>query len=260
MGTRRSFMVRAAVTALCPPAVGLAVPDAGAVERARGFLAGLLDPDLDLLPEFRGSRTYWLYHDNYLAAAVLQRSHPEVAARIRAAIARDGVTESGKIEIVLGESKAALPFRRYELVEVRRQGEKILKTEVVTAEVFADWQSYADLLLLASLAEKDKAAASGHFALARGMWDGRGFADAVVPGAGRYASYKLALALLAARRKGFDFPEAAAVRTALLACQHADGGIITDYTADGRRVGFANVETTSLAVLALEATGFDADR
>jgi hypothetical protein len=29
-------------------------------------------------------------------------------------------------------------------------------------------------------------------------------------------------------------------------------GFITDYTADGKTVGFANVETTSLCVLALE--------
>jgi hypothetical protein len=84
------------------------------------------------------------------------------------------------------------------------------------------------------------------------MWDGKGFADAVVPVAKRYATYKLALALIAARRRGFEFPEAEAVRSRMLACQHEDGGFITDYTADGKPIGFANVETTSLCVLALE--------
>lgn len=239
-----------------PAAGGEVVSDAGdgavVVRRARAFLAGMVDPELGLLPEFRGSPTYWLYHDNYLAAAVLRSTHPELSARIGAAIRAYGVEESGKIEIVLGEAKAPLPFRRYELREVARAGDKVIKTEVVTPEVFAGWEPYADLRLLAAMAEKDGAAAAAHFAAARAQWDGRGFADAVVPVAQRYATYKLALALMAARRRRFDFPEAEAVRRQMLARQHDDGGFITDYTADGKSVGFANVETTSLCVLALE--------
>ena len=222
------------------------------VRRAREFLAGMIDADLDLLPEFRGATTYWLYHDNYLAAAVLKSSHPAISSRISAAIRRYGVTESGKIEIVLGEAKDPLPFRRYELVEVKREGAKLIKTEVVRPEVFRGWEPYADLLLLAAMAEKDKSAAARHFEAARRMWDEHGFADAVVPVAKRYATYKLALALIAARRRQFDLPEAAAIRERLLARQHGDGGFITDYQADGKSVGFANVETTSLCLLALE--------
>lgn len=227
-------------------------PSDPVVRRARTFLAEMIDPDLDLLPEFRGAATYWLYHDNYLAAAVLKSSHPGVSARITAAMGRYGVTESGKIEIVLGEAKNPLPFRRYELVEVKREGPKIIKTEVVRPEVFRGWEPYADLLLLAAMAEKDNIAAAGHFEAARRMWDGQGFADAVVPVAKRYATYKLALALIAARRRKFDLPEAAAIRERLLARQHENGGFITDYLADGKNLGFANVETTSLCLLALE--------
>lgn len=244
-------MVSTGVVALGLCGAQAAVDD-GVVRRARAFLAGLIDPDLDLLPEFRGSPTFWLYHDNYLAAAVLKSSHPELSARLAAAIRRYGVTESGKIEIVLGEAKAPLPFRRYELIEVKREGDKVIKTEIVKPEVFRGWEPYADLLLLAAMAEKDEARAAAHFAAARAMWDGRGFADAVVPVAKRYATYKLALALIAARRRGFDLPEADAIRKQLLARQHEDGGFITDYTAEGKNVGFANVETTSLCVLALE--------
>ncbi len=240
-----------------PAAGGEFLSDAGdgavVVRRARAFLAGMVDRELGLLPEFRGSPTYWLYHDNYLAAAVLRATHPELSARIGAAIRAYGVEESGKIEIVLGEAKAPLPFRRYELIEVKREGDKVIKTEIVKPEeVFAGWEPYADLRLLAAMAEKDGAAAAAHFAAARAQWDGRGFADAVVPVAQRYATYKLALALMAARRRRFDFPEAEAVRRQMLARQHDDGGFITDYTADGKSVGFANVETTSLCVLALE--------
>ena len=245
-------MTRRHLLALLPALAVSAAPHDGVVKRARGFLAGLFDAELGLLPEFRGSSTYWLYHDNYLAAAVLKASHPELSARITEAIRRYGVTESGKIEIVLGEAKAPLPFRRYELIEVKSEGDKVIKTEIVKPEVFHGWEPYADLLLLAAMAEKDEARAAVHFAAARAMWDGHGFADAVVPVAKRYATYKLALALIAARRRRFDFPEADAVRKQLLARQHEDGGFITDYTAEGKNVGFANVETTSLCVLALE--------
>lgn len=234
------------------PAAPVAGDGALMVRRARVFLAGMVDPELGLLPEFRGSPTYWLYHDNYLAAAVLKSCHPELSTRIRAAIRSYGVEESGKIEIVLGEAKEPLPFRRYELIEVKREGDKVIKTEIVKPEVFAGWEPYADLRLLAAMAEKDEAAAAVQFAAARAQWDGLGFADAVVPVARRYATYKLALALIAARRRGFDFPEAGAVRRQMLARQHEEGGFITDYTAEGKNVGFANVETTSLCVLALE--------
>jgi hypothetical protein len=39
-----------------------------ATAKARTFLAGLFDPELGLLPEYRGATVYWLFHDNYLAA------------------------------------------------------------------------------------------------------------------------------------------------------------------------------------------------
>ncbi len=44
-----------------------------------------------------------------------------------------------------------------------------------------------------------------------------------------------------------------AVLNRLLAQQARDGGWITDYTASGKCVGLANVETTSLAILAIDS-------
>ena len=38
----------------------------------------------------------------------------------------------------------------------------------------------------------------------------------------------------------------------LLATQREGGGFVTDFNAQGRPVGQANVETTSLAILALD--------
>src|SRR6476469_8851790 len=65
--------------------------------RGRRFLAKLLDSDLGLLPEYAGAKTYWLYHDNYLAAKVLEDEDPKTSATIRAAIKTHGISESGKI-------------------------------------------------------------------------------------------------------------------------------------------------------------------
>ena len=87
------------------------------------------DPAVGLLPEFRGSNVYWLYHDNYLAAKVLDRTEPDLAGKIRDAIKGFGVTNSGKIEILFGEATKPLPFRHYKLEDVKRIGEKVIKTE-----------------------------------------------------------------------------------------------------------------------------------
>lgn len=68
----------------------------------------------------------------------------------------------------------------------------------------------------------------------------------------RYATYKLALAILTARRCQQTAALPAAVPERLLTMQADDGGWITDYDGSGRRLGKTNVETTSLAILAVE--------
>ena len=232
---------------------GFSHVDVGAAARGRQFLVGLLDPSTNLLPEFRGSKTYWLYHDNYLAAKVLQKSHPEVAQKIAEAMDGYGVKESGKIEILFGESSRPLPFRHFQLREVKQIGNKLIKTETVTDKEMNGWEEYADLSFLAALAEKEPATARQFFLRGMAMWDGIGFHDRAAQASGIYATYKLALALVTAARLG-EHPEAhATIMKRLLAQQAKNGGWITDYDRDGKPVGVANVETTSLAILAVEA-------
>ncbi|MGD9646813.1 MAG: twin-arginine translocation signal domain-containing protein [Pirellulales bacterium] len=227
-----------------------------AKRRGHRFLLGLFDPVVELLPEYRGADVYWLYHDNYLAAKVLADTDQEMAARIERSIRRHGATASGKIEILFDESPRGFPFRQYELNEVARIKGRIIKTEIVTGEPFAGWREYVDLLLLAAIFkagnDRDLAGARHDFAAAMGKWDGRGFRDRVTQKSGLYATYKLALALLAAARLRERPAALESVLTALLAQQADDGGWITDYNAEGERVGLANVETTSLAVLAID--------
>ena len=226
----------------------------GAADRGRRFLASLFDPSVGLLPEFRGSKVYWLYHDNYLAAMVLEGGEPDLAGKIRDAIRGLGVTGSGKIEILFGEAKDPLPLRHHRLIEVKRVGGKVIKTELVGDRPNTDWQEYTDLLFLAAVAEAntDRDEAVRHFEAGLATWDGTGFKDKVNRNGGLYATYKLALALIAASRLNRHPKTEELLLNRLLAVQREDGGFVTDYDAQGRPVGQANVETTSLAVLALD--------
>ena len=222
------------------------------VMRGRRFLEGLYDPALDLLPEYRGAKVYWLFHDNYLAAKVLAASNRELAGKITAATHRLGVDHSGKIEIVFSEAKDPLPFRQYSLIDVKRIGEKLIKTEVVTQTLLRGWEQYADLLFLAAMAESDRAKARRHFDDGLKLWDGTGFKDRAA--SKRYATYKLALCLIAARKLEVKPDAQPAIIERLLAMQAEDGGWITDYDLERKPAGKANVETTCLAILGVEAT------
>jgi hypothetical protein len=82
------------------------------------------------------------------------------------------------------------------------------------------------------------------------MWDGEGFKDRAAKHSGIYATYKLALYLIAAHRLRIAAPHRDQVITRLLAMQSPDGGWKTDYK-EGKPVGLANLETTCLSSLAL---------
>lgn len=220
------------------------------------FLEGLFDTELGLLPEYAGAAAHWLYHDNYLAAKWLARAGNPLAPKVAAAIHQPGRTNHTKVEILFFEHPRPLPFYGHRLVDVRQVGRKIIKDEWTLPEPLKGWEEYADLCFWAAIGESrtDLERARGHLRLGLAMWDGHGFKDRVTQVNHRYATYKLALALLAARACDGEFPESAAVREKLLAMQNAAGGWITDYRADGTPVGLANVETTCLALFALDAS------
>jgi hypothetical protein len=221
--------------------------------RGRRFLEGLFDPTLELLPEYRGAKVYWLFHDNYLASKVLADSNADLANKIRGSIRRFGIDHSGKIEILFDEAKRPLPFRQYELTDVRRIGEKVVKSEVVKDAALQGWEDYADLLFMAAIAQTDRDEARRHFDQGLAMWDATGFGDRAAKNDHQYSTYKLALSLIAAARLGVTPKPQTTIIERLLALQGKDGGWITDYDKTGKPVGVANVETTCLAILGLEA-------
>lgn len=106
------------VLALSLPASAADSGIAQRIQRGESFLTNLFDARLQLLPEFPGSTSYWLFHDNYLAAHLLANAHPDLARRIRSSLKQFGFTKSGKIEILFGEAQQPLPFRTYLLTNV----------------------------------------------------------------------------------------------------------------------------------------------
>lgn len=262
---RRRFMASASAIALAGARSANLSAETSAqpgspVPRGREFLASLFDAELGLLPEYRGAKTYWLFHDNYLAAKVLANSQPDIARRIAATMRELGVGESGKIEIIFGEAKNPLPFRNYSLDVVKQEGERVIKTERVVGGELSGWEVYADLLLLAAIAEAASAPerARQRLGAAMAMWDGKGFKDRVVEAHGIYATYKLALGLIARARVGVGGAiepgsSVEAILNRLFAMQGPEGGWITDYDPELKPRGLANVETTCMAIIALEA-------
>ena len=217
------------------------------------FLLDLLDPELDLLPEYSGAKDYWLFHDNYLAAKVLREPHPDISQRITRAMKAFGGERSGKIEILFDEAATPLPFHLPELTTVKTIGDKQIRTEVLTDKIAAGWENYADLLFFATLAERtnDPKIAAVHFHQALSMWDGKGFMDAATRAMQVYAAYKLALALIVSKKLNQPLPMDKIIWTQLQSLRHTSGGFITDYDRDGKPNGVPNVETTSIIIHAI---------
>jgi hypothetical protein len=248
----RSVLVIIIAVMLSQPVSG-ALSASEAVEKGRTFLIRLHDAELGLMPEYRGANIYWLFHDNYLAAKVLSVSHSNLSQSITAAIKREGIHKSGKIEILFGEAETPFPFRQYQLIDVRKAGQKIIRTEVVTDGKLEGWKAYADLLLLACIAEHQKPEAKQYWEAAMQLWDGKGFFDAAAKHHGYYSTYKLGLAMIAAKRLSPPTKLPDRLLETLLRLQDESGGWITDYDPDYKPLGLANVETTCLSILGIEA-------
>src|SRR4029079_19623490 len=125
---------------------------------------------------------------------------PGVALRIERSIRGHGVTKSGKIEILFNEAEKPLPFREFKLIDVKQIGNKTLKTEIATDEPLRGWEEYADLQLLSAIvwSEKKLDKAKQNLSAAAAMWDVQGFHDRAAKSSKQYATYKLALYLIAA--------------------------------------------------------------
>ncbi|MBI1296657.1 hypothetical protein GC175_17010 [bacterium] len=119
--------------------------------------------------------------------------------------------------------------------------------------VFEDWRDYTDLLLYGALnahnAGQPRLAHQLYTEAVTTHWNGVGFADKAFHADSRYATYKVALAVIVATEIGE--PPGEGLLDVLLSKQAPSGGFVAMYDASGQPVGDTNTETTAYALLAL---------
>jgi len=246
------------------------------VEKTVNFLISQFNPQISLCREATevAPNTYWVVSDNLLAWKALKMVNEaglsnateagliaeaiEAKLREKAAIHNlptdlNGLPISFVHEAIIGDV-IPLPNRTCNTLTLQSNNYTV-KTEVCNGTIMLDWKEYADRLLyatLSSLWQGNETAANQFFEVAKNMWDGTGINDTATMTEGLYATYKLALFLYTSKVLGrkllFEFE---LVKRIWSLQRETDGGIITNYFANGTAHGDANTETTSIVIIAM---------
>jgi hypothetical protein len=158
-------------------------------------------------------------------------------------------------EAVIGDV-IPTPNRNSTYLNLTKQGDDyVLLTEICNGSEISNWQEYTDRLLYVALSyhwQNNDTAAIQYFENAVSMWDLTGINDNSTKTDGYYTTYKLALLLYVSnvlgRRLSFEYGLAMRIWSLQ---RETDGGIITNYFANGTTYGDANTETTSIVIIAM---------
>ena len=235
-------------------------------------------PDTGSPPQYNDQNmTYWVYNDNFLASLALKASNPGMAANISRNMTHyldlKGIADPSKhlsffmalTEPFMWDWRASRPFN---LTPDGEAGYKIF-TEVHDQGVFSDYKLYADIALLKAINESlwgDPVKANDNYSAAEALWDGHGFSD---KGNGyahdNYQTYKVALYIYESKLLGKVDSVNYTNATKALTLMQIHGGVVPetnggfstwyswpDSSPDPLARGSTNVETTSLAILALD--------
>jgi hypothetical protein len=247
------------------------------VEKAVDFLiSSQFDSQLNLCREapMAAPNHYWLVSDNLWAFKALKMANESrlanaveagrVANLIEAKLKEKTNTYnlpadpnrfpiSFMHEAVIGDS-IPTPNRTCNQI-ILQSNDCTVGTEIYNGTIMQDWQKYADRLLFMALSfhwQENDTAANDYFELAEAMWDGMGINDTATNANGSYASYKLALLLYASKvlgiRLAFEFELVMRIWSLQ---RETDGGIMTNYFANGTSSSDANTETTSIVIIAI---------
>ncbi len=237
------------------------------------FLKGQYNPDYGLLQESPdiGQHRYYLTNDNALAAYLFEQFGEDgMAATLRASLERYGYDSNGFVEVAWGEVIVWPPLHHKDIVvEQKRPGEcdflnaeeagpladcVMQETHTPDLGFFYDWSSFSNLHCMGAVNEYN----NGNLAVARWLYetelstfDGVGWADeAWRRRDGVYETIGPAWCVYAGALLGEPLNEP--LLAALLAQQNPEtGGFHTHYRRDAFQLTDPNVETTSLALLAL---------
>ncbi|MCL4832747.1 MAG: hypothetical protein KJZ86_09910 [Caldilineaceae bacterium] len=244
-----------------------------AIANGQRFLAGQYNPSYGLLQESPniGQHRYYLTNDNALAAYVFEQTgESEMAATLRASLDRYGYDRNGFVEVAWGEVIVWPPLHHKDIVvEQKGSGEcdfldaeeagpladcVLQETHTPDLGFFYDWSSFSNLHCMGAVNQYNR----GNLAVARWLYetelstfDGIGWADeAWRRRDGVYETIGPAWCVYAGALLGA--PVNKPLLAVLLAQQNpATGGFHTHYRRDAFQLTDPNVETTSLALLAL---------
>jgi hypothetical protein len=233
-----------------------------AIDAGLRFLEGQYNAELGLLQESPniGAYRYFLANDALLAAHVFETmGDADLAATLRATLAAHGIDGNKFIEVAWGEPIPWPPLHFEDPgTRVEVQGDVRILTLIHDGPgYFYDWSAYSNLAFMAVLNELSQGyaeSAARLFAMQMGTFDGYGFPDKAYHARdGHYETLGLALGALAAAKLCSELTlDSRALIDQLLAQQSPEtGGFHTHFRVDANQLADPNVETTSVALLAL---------
>ncbi|MBC7091139.1 MAG: hypothetical protein H5T50_04430 [Nitrososphaeria archaeon] len=242
------------------------------LSRAAEYIVNRYDPRIGLVSESEDTgsnvpdntpcyRTFWIYSDNLWASKALEPYNYFIARNISKTIS-PYIRVFGKpnlFEVVLGEKITSIRYDR----KVFCVGKFTFDSENYTiwvdrhhegdGGIFHDAEEYADLCLYLALnhyLHGDKENATRLVRVAESMWNGYGFLDKAAKECGLYQNYKLGLYLFTVKALDCNSTIYDEVEKVAWSYQKENGGIATQSYLNGTIYGTANVETTSILLLA----------
>ena len=246
--------------AATPVSVSTPVPGLQpAIDAGLSFLNAQYNRDLGLLQESPniGAQRYFITNDNALAAYIFEQTgQDDLAINVREVMARYGPSTNNFIEAAWGE---VIPWPPKHFEDPGSLITNVGEDEILTIRhegtgYFYDWSAYSNLACMAAVNEYNQGyieSARRLYEIQMSTFDGRGFADKAFYDRGDvYETLGVAWCVYAGALLKVPVYETAL--SVLLEQQDlATGGFHTHYRAAESRLADPNVETTSLAPLAL---------
>ncbi len=234
-----------------------------AIEAGVAFLKSQYNAELGLLQESPdiGQHNYYLTNDNALATYTLETLgvESELAAALRASLKRYGYDDNGFINVAWGQQIRWPPYHHKDIVVAQTGQDRILQETHTGPGYFYDWSAYSNLAFMAALNEYNQnyqESARRLYKIEMSTFDGLGWHDkAYWDRDGVYETIGPAWALYVGATIGAP-PNRQNLQILQVLLDQQDpitGGFHTHYRPGAPRLADPNIETTSLALLALHA-------
>jgi len=240
-----------------------------AIRAGIDYLTSNYNPDVGLIAETPHSNVYWLYSDNFLAALALNASNwssnstitsiaDNISATLRHYHSSFGNATNG-YELLSSHWRGSCSLDSADNYTVTHVGDADVMVTLNNGSSTLPETQYADVAFLEAICNIRLGNFTGWsqgFSDGASFFNGVGFNDTAFregSSKGIYQTYKLALFVYAMESQCGPFNQTAyqSALTTLLQMQAPSGGFSTGYNPDLSINGTTNIETTSLAILAL---------